>query len=581
MKRPGWIAHGIVMAAACLAAWPVSGADRDGRRFRTFANPVDLPYRFQPPAIPFKETRVPFREAADPSVTFFKGAYWLFASHSAGYWRSTDLQHWDFVKASGYAVEKFAPAAVAMDGKLYLATSENIRKIWTTSDPGSGIWTVAADIPAGYLDPALFLDGDGRLYIYDGLSPLGPLHAAELDRKTFLPVRKADIPQSRDKQKRGWEVPGDRNELTKNFSFIEGAWMTKHAGRYYLEYSGPGTEFKGYANGVLTSSDPMGPFTYQAYSPFAFKPTGFITGSGHGSTFQGPAGQWWHMGTMTISARHIFERRLGLFPTRFTRNGEMIADTYLADYPHYYDGSRGLTGWMLLSRKKAATASSSLPGHEAEKAADEDVRTWWSAATGNPGEWFQLDLGGMKTIQALQVNLADQDATTIGVSHEVYRYVIEASNDGRAWRTIVPEGATGRDAPHAYHILPRPVSARFVRIRNLQSPNGARFSLYDLRVFGNAAVKMPSPVTGAVAHRIASDPRRAQFQWNPVPGADFYIVRAGIRSDIMNQNFQVYDATTLEIASLNADTPYVFTVDAVNERGITMGKTIGRIDAQP
>ena len=546
-------------------------------RLRTYVNPIDLPYRFQAPSMPFKTPRVPFREAADPTVVFFKGEYWLFASHSLGYWHSKTLDNWQFVKPSGYAVEKFAPTAVEMDGKLYLAVSEGVRQIWVSDDPRSGKWTVAADIPAGYQDPCLFLDTDGRLYMYDGLAPSGPLHVAELDRKTLLPVRKADIPQSRDKQHRGWEVPGNSNELVKYLSFVEGTWMTKHANRYYLEYSAPGTEFKTYANGVLTADNPMGPFTYQPYSPFAFKPTGFITGAGHGSTFQGPRGDWWHVGTMTISVRHNFERRLGLFPTHFTASGELVSDTYLGDYPHYYDGSRGLTGWMLLSRGKAATASSFVDGFAPGRAADEDVRTWWSAKTGNPGEWFQLDLGGLKTIQALQVNLADQDAVTVGESDGGFRYEIEASTDGRAWRAIVSAAATGRDAPHAYHVLARPAQARFVRIRNLHSPNGAKFSLYDLRVFGTAPIPLPSVVAGGSAQRDPADPRHARLEWKAVKGADFYIVRLGTRADLMTQNYQVYDKTALDVRSLNADVPHVFTVDAVNERGIAKGKFVAEI----
>jgi len=564
----------LAVGTMCLASYPAAQAQD---RLSTYANPIDLPYRFQAPYMPFKKLRGPFREAADPTVVFFKGEYWLFASHSLGYWHSKTLGNWQFVKASGYAVEKFAPTALEMDGKLYLAVSEGVRKIWVSDDPASGKWTVAADLPEGYQDPCLFLNNDGRLYMYDGLAPSGPLHVAELDRKTFLPVRKADIAQSRDKQHRGWEVPGDNNELVKNLSFVEGTWLTKHANRYYLEYSAPGTEFKTYANGLLTADSPMGPFTYQPYSPFAFKPTGFITGAGHGSTFQGPGGAWWHVGTMTISVRHNFERRLGLFPTRFTASGELVTDTYLGDYPHYYGGSRGLTGWMLLSRGKAATASSFVEGFAPDRAADEDVRTWWSAKTGDPSEWFQLDLGGRKTIQALQVNLADQDAITVGASDGGFRYEIETSANGRTWRAIVPSSATGRDAPHAYHVLARPEQARFVRIRNLGSPNGAKFSLYDLRVFGNAPIPLPSVVSGAAARRDPADLRHARLEWKGVKGADFYVVRLGTRPDLMTQNYQVYDETALDVRSLDAGASYVFTVDAVNERGIAKGRFVAEV----
>ncbi|GGB38291.1 endo-1,4-beta-xylanase [Sphingomonas metalli] len=575
MTGRSWAAAAAVVASGLMAGLAVPGAAQtvqaQGDRARVYANPIDLPYRFQAPYPPFSEPRIPFREAADPMVVAFKGEYWLFVSHSLGYWRSTDLQHWRFVRASGYAVEKFAPTVVAIDGRLYLATSEDVPRIWTTDDPGSGRWTVAAELPGGFQDPCLFLDDDGRLYVYDGLSPTAPLNAAELDRKTFRTLRRVTLPASRDKATRGWEVPGNANELVDNPSYIEGAAMTKHDGRYYLEYSGPGTEFKGYANGLLTATAPMGPFAYAPYSPFAAKPSGFITGAGHGGTFQGPGGAWWHVGTMTISRRHIFERRLGLFPTRFTAGGEMVADTYLGDYPHYYDGARGLTGWMLLSRGKPATASSSLPGFGPERAADEDVRSWWSAASGSAGEWYRLDLGAGRTVEAVQVNFADQDADTVGMSRGGYRFAVEASDDGKAWRAIVPESRTGADTPHAWFVLPRATAARFVRVRNLASPNGAKFSLYDLRVFGHGAVPLPGRVTEASAVRDAADPRRASFRWVKVAGADFYIVRYGIRPDLMIQSQQVYGDTQVAVRSLNAGVPYVFTVDAVNERGITPG----------
>ena len=198
-----------------------------------------------------------------------------------------------------------------------------------------------------------------------------------------------------DPAKHGWEVPGDTNEMTKERPWIEGSWMTQHDGKYYLQFAGPGTQYKTYGDGVLVSDAPTGPFVYADYNPVSFKPTGFIAGAGHSSTFQDVSGAYWHVSSMTISVRHMFERRLGLFPTWFTPDGQMVVDTYLGDYPHKLarNGADTFAGWFLLDLKKPVTASSSLAGHEPEKAVDEDIRTWWSAATGNPGEWLQVDMG--------------------------------------------------------------------------------------------------------------------------------------------------------------------------------------------
>lgn len=564
--------------AAVLATGARATAATPQDRLATYANPIDLPYRYQ---VPVESARLqlmphqPYREAADPTMVRFKGQYWLFASHSKGYWRSSDLLHWSFVEGRGYAVDTFAPTVVVIGGKMYLAASEGAKRIWTTDDPASGQWREAAEISPGYRDPDLFLDDDGKLYMYDGLAPSGPLHVHQLDPKTFQPIAQAEIAQARDKEHRGWEVPGDRDEKTTGLSFVEGTWMSKRNGRYYLEFSAPGTEFKTYADGMLTADKPMGPFTYQAYSPFAVKPTGFIAGAGHGSTFQGADGRWWHVGTMTISRRHIFERRLGLFPTRFTPTGEILADTYLGDYPHYVGGDRGLTGWMLLSRHKPVTVSSTLDGFPAANAVDEDVRTWWSAKSGGADEWFQVDLGAPKRIEAVQINFADQDSQGQGISQDAYDYVLEVSDDARAWRTVIDRSRTGKDAPHDYEVLPRPERARFVRLRNVHSPDGGKFSLYDLRVFGGGGGARPGKVGPARGVRDAADGRRMTASWAASKGAEFYVVRLGVRPDLMNQSYQVYDGqTSVEVGSLNVGARACFVVDAVNENGITRGDAV-------
>ena len=541
----------------------------------TYANPVDLPYRYQ-------SGKTPYREAADPTVLRFKGRYWLFPSHSRGYWHSTDLRHWHFVEPSGYDVGRYAPTVVAMDGKLYLTASENPRKIWVSGDPLAGQWRVAAQVPVMINDPALFLDDDGRLYLYEGLSPFDPLDIYELDHKTLQPLAHVTVPASRDAANRGWENPGDANEKTSEPSFIEGSWMNKIRGRYYLQYAAAGTEHKIYADGVLVSDKPMGPFSYQPYNPFSVKPTGFATGAGHSSTFQGADGRWWHIATMTISKRFVFERRLGLFPAMVTPAGELVADTYLGDYPHYIDGSRGLVGWMLLSRHRPVTVSSTLDGFPAANAVDEDIRSWWSAKTGDADEWLQVDLGGRKRIEAVQANFADQDSQGKGISTDVYNYVIEVSSDGEHWRTVIDKSRGGRDAPHDYQVLPRPVRARYVRIRNLHSPDGGKFSLYDLRVFGNGDGPRPAAVGGITAVRDAVDSRRATISWRPVRDAQFYIVRFGSRPGLLTQNYQVYDGqTSLGVASLTKGVRYFVAVDAVNENGIARGVTVAQMQDGP
>jgi xylan 1,4-beta-xylosidase len=526
---------------------------------------MDLPYRFQLD-LPSR------REAADPTMVVFQGQYWLFASKSGGYWHSKDLLHWEFIAGSGYPVEGYAPTVVAMNGKLYLTANET-QQLFSTDEPATGKWYPVANLGHDYRDPALFLDDDGRLYMYHGLANDAPLHVTELDPKDgFKPLQTVNVEASRDPQHRGWEIRGDHNEALKEQPWIEGSWMNKHAGKYYLQYAAPGTEFKSYGDGVLVGDSPMGPFQYAPYSPFSYKPTGFIAGAGHSSTFQDLDGDWWHIATMSVSVRHVFERRLGLFPTFFLPDGQLVADTYLGDYPHWIGGDRGLAGWMLLSYNKPTSASSTLTGHETEKAVDENIRTWWSAKSASAGEWLQLDLGSKKRINAVQINFADEGSTALGRIEDGYRYAVAVSKDNRKWRTIIDRQTDGRDSPQDYEPLPKAVKGRYVRITNFHTPAGALFSISGFRIFGKGKGKGPASVRGIRAVRDPNEPRHARVEWDPSDRAGFYIVRFGIAPDRLFESYQVYDGTEVDVPSLNAGVKYYVAVDAVNEKGIVRGK---------
>ena len=135
-------------------------------------------------------------------------------------------------------------------------------------------------------------------------------------------------------------------------------------GRYYLQYGAPGTEYNVYATGTYVSSNPLGPFEYAPYNPVGYKPGGFVHGAGHGNTFQDEYGNWWNTGTPWIGYNWTFERRIALFPAAFSDDGQMSVNTRFADFPHYMpdgkvtDPESLFTGWMLLSYRKPATASS-------------------------------------------------------------------------------------------------------------------------------------------------------------------------------------------------------------------------------
>ncbi len=227
----------------------------------TICNPLNLDYRFQ-------LGELCRREAAHPAVVYFDHEYWLFASKSGGYWHSPDFYHWVFVEGKNLPIEDYAPAPAVINGRLYY-TAFNSRAIYRADDPRQGLWTKVGDLKP-YADPALFQDDDGKVYMYYGCSPNGGIDVVELDAKSgFKEIGPPTLCLNCDPQNRGWEVPGDENSGTADGkigdSWIEGAWMTKHGGKYYLQYAAPGTQFQSYSDGIFLGNGPKGPFTYAPY----------------------------------------------------------------------------------------------------------------------------------------------------------------------------------------------------------------------------------------------------------------------------------------------------------------------------
>ena len=109
--------------------------------------------------------------------------------------------------------------------------------------------------------------------------------------------------------------------------------MTKHNGKYYLQYASPATQFNTYCDGVYVADAPLGPFTLQQSNPFSSKPGGFMQGAGHGSTIQDADGNFWHASTMRVSVNHDMERRVGLFPAGVDADGVLFCNQNFADYP--------------------------------------------------------------------------------------------------------------------------------------------------------------------------------------------------------------------------------------------------------
>jgi hypothetical protein len=519
----------------------------------------------------------------------YKGDYYLFSTNQWGYWWSPDLNHWNFVSKSFLkpyhkVYDDLCAPAVWVQGDTLLvfgSTYSNNFPIWMSTNPKANEWKEAvSDFTIGGWDPDFFTDDDGRVYMYNGSSNAYPLYGVEINRKTFAPLTARKELLLLKGERYGWQRFGEYSDNTFLDAFLEGAWMTKHNNKYYLEYGAPGTEISGYADGVAVSDQPLGNFVHQSM-PFSYKPGGFARGAGHGATFRDKWENYWHVSTISISVKNSFERRLGLWPAGFDKDDIMYCNTAFGDYPHYLPAGKEdhlvsrFTGWMLLNYNKPVQVSSGMTGYPANNAVDESIKTYWSAATGAPGEWISTDLGGECTVRAIQINYADQDAELMGKQDGIYhQYKLYSSKDGKKWTLLVDKSKNTTDVPHDYIELSQAVETRFIKLENLHVPTG-KFALSGLRVFGSGHGSKPGGVRDFLVLRTEKDKRSAWIKWSPVANAYAYNIYMGTAPDKLYNCIMVYGANEYWLKSMDKEVPYFFSVEAINENGTsTLSETI-------
>jgi len=553
------------------------------RAQKTYCNPMNLDYGFTP--IPNFSTQGRHRATADPVMEYFKGKYYLFSTNQWGYWWSEDLVQWNFVSRRFLQPyhkvydELCAPATLVKGDSLLVIGSTYAKDftLWYSTDPTTDTWKEAVHaFEAGAWDPAFFRDDDGRIYLYHGSSNTYPMYGQEIDQISLQPIgERKDLIRLHD-DIHGWERFGEAQDNTFLKPFMEGAWMNKYQGKYYLQYGAPGTEFSGYGDGVYIGDNPLGPFQYQPHNPFAYKPGGFARGAGHGATLQGQYGNWWHISTIALGVKNSFERRLGLWPTAFDSDGVLFTETAFGDYPHYlptktFQKPNDLfTGWMLLNYQKPVQVSSALPGYPANYAVDEDLKTYWSATSNQKGEWLQTDLGQISTVRAIQVNYADQDVDSsfLGKMQGIYhQYQILGSLDGKKWFMVLDKSKNRTDVPHDYAALNKPVQARYLKIVNHHMAAG-KFALSGFRIFGEANVPKPKEVKEFNVLRGDHERRNVWIKWAKDTHATGYVIYWGIAPDKLYNSAMVYGANEYYLRALHRDMPYYFQIEAFNEAGV-------------
>ena len=589
-----------------------------------YCNPINIDYRYQFIADPRTNGSIRIdREAADPSMIFYKGKYYICASMTLGVWVSDDLVHWENHRLpQELPLYDYAPDIRVINDSVYFCASKKGQKcdFYRTQDIVNGPYE-KIEGTFDFWDPNLFQDDDGRIFLYWGSSNVTSVWGVELDPENLKPIGNRQELIRADAQTKGYErlgedhsvlqlegekleqvfrdfletlgikeseIPSDMAGMLRamlgNQPYIEGAWMTKYNGKYYLQYACPGTEYNIYADGVYISDSPLGPFVLAGNNPFSYKPGGFLTGAGHGSTMQDEYGKWWHASTMRISVNQNFERRAGIWPAGFDRDGELFCNQNYGDWPRCIDRDRddpwSEPEWFLLSYNKKVEASSSEPGKDPGQAVNENVRTWWQAASAKPGEWLRIDLGEVCGVHAVQINFADDmiDIPVPGcISQEAQRYieetdmytrwVLEGSENGSDYIVLEDKSQAKTSLPHDFIVFEEGMRLRFLKITILEIPYAQKPCISGFRVFGKGSGNKPGKPEFEVW---LEDELDMTVTFRTQKEAVGYNIWWGYAPDKLYHSYQTY-ASKQKIGALVKGQDIYVRVDSFNENGITHG----------
>ena len=589
-----------------------------------YCNPVNVNYRYQFNDDQRQKKIKVAREAADPSLICFKGRYYIFASMTLGVWVSDDMAHWENHRLpDGLPFYDYAPDVCVRGEYVYFCASKRgeVCNFYRTKDILNGPYEKIKGT-FDFWDPHMFLDDDGRLYFYWGCSNMTPIWGVELDPETMHQIGEKRVLITGNAFSIGYERCGEDHTLLPRteeeidacyqgflqaqhmtdadfpdaykplvkgmFSqkpYIEGAWMDKFNGKYYLQYACPGTQYNIYADGVYVSDNPLGSFALAQNNPYSYKPGGFIPGAGHGSTMKDTDGCLWHTATMRISVNHDFERRVGIWPAGLDAEGELFCNQRYGDWPVSVEDAKKDPWcdpkWYLLSYGKSVQASSSEEGKGPEKAVDENVQTWWRAGSADPGEWICLDLGMESDVHAVQINFAD-DRIDIPVPGKIggaatqpryieeralkTRWILEGAEDGEVYEVLADKSQADTDLTHDLIVWEEGKHLRYLKLTVKEVPYGQQPCISGLRVFGIQQKEKPE-IPEFTAERIGDLDMNVKIQGS---GALGYNILWGENPQKLYHSYMVFHPEQ-RIGALIKGRDYWVRVDAFNEAGITEG----------
>jgi hypothetical protein len=456
--------------------------------------------------------------SGDVSVFKDNGKYYMFCT-GGGAWISDDMLNWTFQRVDNVPV---APDVIKYKGSYYMCGNDC--PVYKADNPlgpytAIGEWKNTPDVAGGWngaFDVHIRIDDDNKPYLFYPGRGVSGIYVVPLDPNDLTRFAGPVKHLFGFNNQHTWERYGEMNEYP-DVAWIEGPWLQKYKGTYYLQYSASGTQWKTYAEGYYTAKSITGPYTYAPNNPLLRKTEGLVTGTAHGSMVEGPDGNLWQFYTIVLS-NPPGGRRIGMDRVTFDKAGNMsvtITDTPQWAPKAVSDPTKGNSGSIpvTINKMKAmnalSKASSEQTGRDAAYAIDNSSGTWWEPTPTDTEPSLMIELSPATRFDVVQLFTIDSyrlmftggrrmarpaaGAAPAQPVPDIYQYKLEVSMDGKTFTPAVDQTNNNIARNTIYGEIP-PVKCRFVKLTMTNWPKATPLGIIEFTVFGKSSGSLPAAV---------------------------------------------------------------------------------------
>jgi beta-xylosidase len=278
---------------------------------------------------------------ADPTIFLDNGTYYLYGTNSPeGFlvYTSDDLIHWSVPAQGSLALRKgeaygekgfWAPQVFRYNEQYYMAYTANENIAVAVSNHPAGPFRqnklAPIEAPTRQIDPYVFFDDDGKIYLYHvRLADGNRIVVAEMT-DDLMAIKEETVKECIVAATE-WE-----NTPQADWTVAEGPTVLKHKGLYYLFYSANDFRNIDYAVGYAVAHSPYGPWEKTTDSPIISRHIIGYNGTGHGDFFQDKNGDRKYVFHIHYSDTTVSPRQTAVISADFIPGEEQGRDRMEVD----------------------------------------------------------------------------------------------------------------------------------------------------------------------------------------------------------------------------------------------------------